>query len=270
MRLDIARSAGAIAALAVGGTLLADTIELGTLQQIAPRPAYVYNGSYGAFISSSLVQNPQQRTLVAIDLYGLMQAAGLNWLESISIFDPGGNQYGGSPGADVDYFHLSGLPSAATMSWSYQGPNGTHLGESSQQLAARIASMDAVTGDQDYSVPHFVSLGLGGQLTMTFSTPFGGSPGGSGSGSGSGLGGGSGPGSIFGGGSPGETGSSPLIQVVPGMILWVSEAGFGESYGLRLTGLTIPAPGPLALLGLALGCIGGRRRARRERVSSTG
>lgn len=262
-----AGTASAIVALAssllVGATAAAapqsaQTVEVGVLRQIAPRPLINYSGGYAPFVTSSTAIDDVERTLVSIDLHGIMQAAGLHWLESVQIFDGGGNQYNGSPGADIDFMSITGLASGTTTHLAYAGSNGTHLAESAGQLAARVAALDAVSGDQDWSHPHFVSLGLNGTLTATFGVPGGGSGGG-----GSGGGGGGGPGWTTGGGTPGGGGTMPLVQIAPGMTLLLSEAGFGEWYGIRLVGYAaIPGPGPLALLGLSAAGLLGRRRRR--------
>lgn len=265
MRRGIAAKAGAIGALTLilGNSLAsADTIDVGLIQQIAPRPVIAYEGSYGAYVSSSMVVNPIERTLVSIDLHGLMQAAGINWLESVTILDGGGNQYLGSPGADIDYFQLIGVSPGTTMTMAYTGTNALHLAESSQVLLGRTGSMDAMTGDQDFNAQHFVSLGPGGALTMTFASPAGGSgPDGSGGG-GSGP---SGPGQWTGGGG-GEDPSGGifhLIQSLPGLALHLNEAGSGERYMIRITGYAIPAPAVAALL--ALGGLFGRGQGRPRR-----
>jgi hypothetical protein len=267
MRHVHAGPASAIAALLssllVGATASAapqnaQTVEVGVLRQIAPRPLITYIGGYAPFITSSIAINGVERTLVAIDLYGIMQAAGLQWLESVQIFDGGGNQYNSSPGADIDFMSITGLAAGTITHLAYAGSNPTHLAETAEQLAARVAALDAVSGDQDWSHAHFVSLGMAGTLTATFGIPDGGGSGGGGSG------GGSGPGSTFGGGTPGGGGTMPLVQIAPGMTLLLSEAGLGEWYGIRLVGYaTIPGPGPLALLGLSAAGLLGRRRRRR-------
>ncbi len=255
-----ARTAGAVSALVLPILLTsiasADTITIGTFQQIAPRPMLNYTGGYQQFVSSSLVQNPQQRTLVTIDLGALMQAAGLNYLESVTVMDGGGNQYLGSPGADIDYFQLDGLAAGTSTSFSYNGPNGAHYYETSDILAARLAAMDAVSGDQDWNCQHFISLGAAGLFNATFSTPN--APGGGGGGGG----GGSGPGEMQGGGggSGGGTVFSNLVLVTPDLRLHINEAGLGENYIIAITGSSVPAPGAIA--GVALTLVRGRGRRR--------
>src|SRR6187401_1338758 len=128
-----------LARLAVGAGVLssclatqfasADMVIAGVVKQLAPRPLYFYGGSYAQYFSSSIVSNPVDRTLITINLYGLMQAAGLNYLERIEIYDTANNAYGGSPGADIDYCMLEGGPANATTTFSYSGPNNLHVNE---------------------------------------------------------------------------------------------------------------------------------------------
>ncbi|MDZ4756016.1 MAG: hypothetical protein SGJ11_16155, partial [Phycisphaerae bacterium] len=153
-----ATKARAIAALTVSismPTVLtavasAETIEVGTILQLGP-PAIAYSGNYLSSVSSSLVQNPVNRTLVTVDLYAIMQSAGLNYLESVQVLDGAGNSYGGSPGADIDYFQLEGLGAGVTTSFAYTGTNPVHAGESSALLQSRLGAMDAISGDQDWN-----------------------------------------------------------------------------------------------------------------------
>lgn len=255
MKHALARTAVALTALVATSHALADTVEVGTVQQLAPRPLIAYTGAYASYVTSSLVTNPIQRTLVTIDLYGIMQAAGLTWLERIDVLDGGGNQYGGSPGADVDYWHLNGAPGDITTSFSYTGTNAAHLGESSASLALRTSLMDAISGDQDFNSLHFVSLGANGMLSASFTVPA--APGGGGGGGGSG---GAVP-TEGGGGSP-DGGSLNLLQAVPGLTLDLSEAGIGEKYRIRLIGYAaVPAPAAAAVLAFAP-ALGLRRRRR--------
>jgi hypothetical protein len=237
--------------LALAGLAHAETIDVGTFVQLAPRPTIGYSGAWGSAVSSELVVNPVQRTLVTVDLWSIMQSAGLTHLESIEILDGGGNQYVGSPGADIDYVLIEGLGGAAT-SFGYTGGNGAHLLESSEILASRVAAMDAVSGDQDWNIQHFVSLGVGGSLRATFSTQL--PPGG-----GSGGSGGFGPGEMQGGGGTGQPSYSNLVLATSALRLRISEAGLGENYIIRITGSTVPAPGALAAL-CAVALAGRRRR----------
>ncbi|MBL9147966.1 MAG: hypothetical protein JNM94_04660 [Phycisphaerae bacterium] len=259
MKLSLARMAGVAVALSLCGTALADTINVGWVKQVSPKPAITYVGDYGSFISSSLVQNPVSRTVVTLDIYALAQSVGITHLERIDVLDGGGNSYLGSPGADIDFFTLEGLSNASTITHSYTGTNAVHLGESSATLGSRVAGLDAITGDQDFNSLHFVSLGLNGFLSMSFSTLI--EPGSSG-GSGSGGSGGMGPGEYSGGGGGGtDPIFSNLIQISPGLKLHLSEAGSSEGYAIRLIGTTaVPAPAVAPVFAALLGL--GRRRRR--------
>lgn len=246
MKLALARTAVAALAFVAVGQSYADIVDVGTVVQIAPKPSITYSGAYGSFLSSSLVQNPVARTVVTLDLHGIMQAAGFSWIERIDVLDAGGNAYFGSPGADLDYWHLEGAGAGTTVTFGYAGPNVTHINESSDSLALRVGALDAISGDQDFNSLHFVSLGLQGVLSATFATEA--VPGGSG-GSGTPGGGGSQPGEWGGGTPPG--GLANLLQVVPGLKLHLSEAGLGEGYAIRIVGASIPAPALLPLLASA-------------------
>ena len=121
---------------------------------------------------------------------------------------------------------------------------------------------DAVSGDQHFNSQHFISLGLNGLASMRFSDFVWGADG-SGDGSGGSGTGGSGPGGWNGGGgSTGETRLGGLI-IQSGMRLEIGEAGTGETYGVDLVfeQVAVPAPGAVALLGLA-GVFGRRGRRR--------
>ncbi|MFO0827945.1 MAG: hypothetical protein U0572_07310 [Phycisphaerales bacterium] len=253
MTTALARTAGALAALLAVGPALADIVQVGTIQQLAPRPVIGYWGGYGGYVTSSLVVNPEQRTLVTIDIAGILQAAGLNYLERIDVLDGGGNQYNGSPGADIDFWSLDGLQSDATATFSYVGINPTHLAESSSTLATRMSAMDAISGDQDYNCLHFVSLGQGGRVSANFMMP---APNG-------GSGGSGGLGEINGGAPPGST--TNLLQVLPGLKLNLNEAGLGEKYSIQLVAYAlpaVPAPGVIGVL-CGAGALVGRGRRRR-------
>jgi hypothetical protein len=255
MKLSLARMAGVAVALSLCGTALADTINVGWVKQVSPKPAITYVGDYGSFISSSLVQNPVSRTVVTLDIYALAQSVGITHLERIDVLDGGGNSYLGSPGADIDFFTLEGFSNESSITHAYTGTNAVHLTESSAILGSRVAGLDSITGDQDFNSLHFVSLGQNGYLSMSFSTLI--DPGSSG---GSGGSGGMGPGEYSGGGETGPIFSN-LLQIAPGLKLHLSEAGSSEGYAIRLIGTTaVPAPAVAPVLAglLALG----RRRRR--------
>lgn len=268
------RGALALAVLALGPSLLlaggaqranaAETVVAGYVYQSSPKPNYIYGGSYGAFFSSQLVNNGDPHTVINIDLYGLLSAAGFNAIESISISDAGNNQYGGSPGADLDFFNIVGAGQGPTVTYGYLGPNAQHSAEASATLGSRVAGLDAVSGDQDYNSLHFVSLGKLGVLTASFSSltaGSGGSGGGSGGGGGGGEGGGSGPGEM-GGGEPEP--STPTwnsyFLIEPGLKLQLSEAGSAEGYVIKINALSVPSPAAAPFLSLLAAGVRGRRR----------
>ena len=65
--------AGIAAACAMVGTAHAElTVQLGTVQQVAPRPSLVYTCSYGAFVTSHLDASGT-RTVTSFDLHGIAQ-----------------------------------------------------------------------------------------------------------------------------------------------------------------------------------------------------
>jgi len=240
---------GSILTAACAATASADlVVNLGTVQQVAPRPAIVYTGAYGSFVSSA-VDASGTRTVTSFDLHGIAQQLGGNLaLVEVRVRDTGTNTYGSwSPGADIDLCRITGANlSAGRVATTYTGAVAQHLGETADVLATRIASCDAISGDQHFNSQHFVSLGQGGSLSMILSD-FAVQTGGSGSSGG----GGSGPGSWQGGGG-GTTVLTGLV-IGAGMRLEIGEAGLGETYGVDLVfeQVTVPAPGAGALLGLA-------------------
>jgi hypothetical protein len=248
---------GSILTAGFAATASADlAINLGTVQQVSPRPSIVYTGAYGAFVSSA-ADASGTRTVTSFDLHGIVQQLGGNLaLVEVRVRDTGTNTYGTwSPGADIDLLRITGANLAAgRVSAGYLGSVAQHLGETADVLATRIASCDAVSGDQHFNSQHFVSLGQNGTLSMLLSD-FAVSTGGSG---GSG-GGGGGPGSWSGGGDGGTVLTGLVIGA--GMRLEIGEAGLGESYGAELvfTQVPVPAPGALALLSCA-GLTARRRR----------
>lgn len=252
-------SSAILGGLACTAGASADTITAGYVLQISPKPNCIYNGSYGSYFSSQLVNNGEAHTVVTVDLFGLLSAAGYNAIESISVFDAGNNQYVGSPGADIDLFTIEGFASGATTSYSYNGPNAQHASETSATLGSRVGALDALSGDQDYNSQHFVSLGKLGALSASFLVPSGGSGGSGGGGGGAGGGGSGGPtetGGETGGGVPTW---SNLLLIQQGLKLKISEAGSSEGYVIKINAMMVPAPGAMALLG-ALGLRSRRRR----------
>jgi len=248
---------GILLTAACAATASADlVVNLGTVQQVAPRPAIVYTGAYSSFVSSA-VDASGTRTVTSFDLHGIAQQLGGNLaLVEVRVRDTGTNTYGSwSPGADIDLCRITGANlSAGRVATTYTGAVAQHLGETADVLATRIASCDAISGDQHFNSQHFVSLGQGGSLSMILSD-FAVQTGGSGSSGG----GGSGPGSWQGGGG-GTTVLTGLV-IGAGMRLEIGEAGLGESYGAELvfTQVPVPAPGAIALLSCA-GLASRRRR----------
>ena len=251
--LFVAFASSAVASASISASV-------GTIKQILPRPTIEYQGAFGAHITSR-VDASGARTISSLDLFGIATQLGGNLsLVGLRIYDTGANTYGSwSPGADIDLVRIVGGATDGSMSCGYTGIVAQHLGEAESVIAARVAECDAVSGDQHYNSQHFLSLGLGGAMTMAFNGYYQGSTGGSGSSSG---GAGGGPGSWTGG--SGESSGTPIyggMLVVEGMRLEIGEAGTGESYGVELVfeQAAVPAPGAIALLGLA-GLMARRRR----------
>ena len=250
--------ATAVAAIAAGlavsaGASAEFTVNLGTVMQTLPRPAIVYTGGYGAFVSSG-VDASGVRTVTSFNLGGIASSLGGNLaLVEIRVRDVGTNSYGSySPGADIDLLRIGGADlSGGTVAVGYTGAVTQHVGETEGILKNRIGACDAVSGDQHFNSQHFISLGLNGIASMRFSDFVWGAVGG-GSG-GSGAGGGTGPGGWGGGGGSTEETRLGGLIIQDGMRLEIGEAGTGETYGVDLVfeQVTVPAPGAGALLGLA-------------------
>lgn len=235
----------AIGALAVSTHALAGdpqpdpslSIHLGTFVNVG-WGAVEYEGNFADRISvTAAPQNGSMfPTSIAIDLSSILINAGYNAFTDVTVRDTGLNLYSSSsPGADVDWLAFEGLHQDLTVSFSYDGPVGVHQGESSQQLAVRVAELDALSGHTHESDVRHVSLGMEGELTAHVSGWAGG-----------GDGGGPDIGDLRGG--------DPVR-------LMLSEAGMGESFDVFVTPSTVPAPGVLGLLGLA-GAMSRRRRRR--------
>lgn len=234
-----AAAAVAIAALsALTGTAQADiepvTIDVGTFMNTST--GVNYNGTYGDFFSSTVVSGQVDHIVLNVDVAGILTAAGMNRLISITATDTGENSYGTlSPGADVDLMTFNGLPGDAIVEYLYEGPNNTHTDESPNVWAQRVTELDTFSGAQDkYHFTH-VSLGNEGRLTATFSSP----------------------------GDPGDPGGQDGIDIfepiASGFSMNFSQAGSPESFSLSIT--AVPGPGPLALL-MAGGLIAGGRQRR--------
>lgn len=250
----------AAGALAFAGIAEAQvTVDLGTVRQMLPRPTIQYSGGYQPAITS-FADPSGTRTVTRFDLGMIAGLLGGDLaLTEVRVRDSGGNTYGSySPGADIDLIRIVALPTDGSVDVSYVGGVAQHLGESSATLLSRVASLDALSGDQHFSAQRFISLGQGGVATMRFRDYLiAGGDAGTGGDGGSGP---SGPGSFEGGGSTPVYGG---LLARSGLLLEIGEAGTGEGYGVTLVfdQVMVPAPGPLALL-LAGGMIGRRGRRR--------
>ncbi len=242
----------------LGSAAQAGVVQLGSVRHLPARPTISYSGSYASCFASS-VDTTGMRTIIDVDIWQAAQAAAPGMmLRSITIRDGGTNAYGASsPGADVDLLAVVGADASAEMSLSYMGSVEQHNNDSPATLAGRVALADAIAGDTNTGTQHFVSLGLSGELRVDFrSLMIVQSGGGGGEGA-------SGPGSSEGGGEGGGGGTT--TQVIEGLLLsqgmhlYLSEAGAGEALNISFEFAAVPAPGALALLGLA-GVIGRKRR----------
>lgn len=254
--MNALRALGAIATLAVATTAFADdlhTVEVGSFVNTGVG-VMSYTGSFGSKVEFA---NVDGHTLIGVDLAGILDSLGYNMLWSITVTDNGFNSYGSmSPGADIDLFRVDGASSNAI--YSYNGPNPVHQTESSARLAERMLLLDSFSGAQDaWNLTH-VSLGQNGSATATFEQPldlrdFISNPGNATTGG------------VFGPGFNPYTPPLPPIDPQSGdnPFLVVSEHGTFESFRISLIASTapVPAPGALALLGVA-GALGKKRRRR--------
>ena len=230
-------------------------VNLGTVTQIYPRPVITYTGSYGAFVTTR-VDTAGVRTITSFDISAIAQQLGGNLaLVEIRVRDTGTNSYGmWSPGADIDLMKVVGADLlTGTVTTGYLGTIAPHIAETSATLANRLNQCDAISGDDQVNMQHYISLGRNGVVSTRFSGFAHGQTGGSGSGGAGGPGGwdGSGGGvTVYGG-----------VLVAAGMKLEISEAGTGESFGAELVfeSTAVPAPGAMALLAGA-GLLRRRRR----------
>jgi len=215
--LSTARAVGAIAALLLLAPLAAAdlVVHLGTFRNEFPINGDTeYTGEWADYIDDYRVDGPGPHTVVEVDLHGLLSHFEGLGVIGFSIVDGGQNEYGSSPGADIDLAVIEGPGDSATGLWTYDGPNGTHADETSAELLQRVAAIDAAGGDQDDSAPHFVSLGQGGSLDVFLDAP------------------------VWG----------------PGSSLLFSEAGRPEDFDVYVTLAPVPAPASAAILfGLGLG-----------------
>lgn len=188
-----------------------------------------YQGDWADSFTITVVDTANR---IDIDLGGILAATGADAFSAVRVIDTGENAYtAGSSGADIDLFVLTGLDAGITTTYSYLGPTPTHQTEDSDMLALRTHAIDAMSGQNEWNGPWHVSLGDSGVLTTQLSDPQG----------------------IMSG--PGVAGATSAL----GPFLQVREAGFSESFRIELELASVPAPGALALFGLA-GAFGRRRR----------
>lgn len=150
-------------ALAASSSCLAERIvQIGHVQSNA------YTGTYASSFVATWTGAAYQWT---IDLAALNAVVNTTHtpLIALRIRDNGSNTYGPwSPGADVDYLAFTGADlSAGHVGFAYDGPTAIHQTETEAQLAQRVSVIDAASGDQAHTFPHFVSLGRGGQFQIS-------------------------------------------------------------------------------------------------------
>lgn len=223
-------------ALATCSCAIADvTVDVGRFSNLNPVPAYSYVGDWSEHVTANEVDG---RTVLDIDVTGIMFDSGEQYLRSISIRDFGNNSYGQlSPGADIDYVDFIGLADNIETYATYSGPTVDHLEETSDELKARIQSLDAFSGANHRDHDVYVSLGRYGVLDIDF------------------IGGGQ-------DGSGGGGGIDPTGQggVAGSFILRIAEAGAHERFTIHLETSDVPAPAVVPVLG---GLLAGWRRRRR-------
>ncbi len=279
--------AGAVAIAAPATQADVDTLNLGTFAN-AGFAEINYEGDFGEYISvTGQLESDNDYNVITIDLASLLEDAGFNVVLTVTVVDTGLNQYNNSPGADIDLLSFQGLMEEVTVGFDYDGPVELHSNETSEQLAERLSNLDAENGVHNSEAPYMVSLGNQGSLTATLTgwpgidpdtrgevdpsddtsnddgdgEPDGNDGGGSDDGGGdSGDDGGDGDSGDDGGGDD-DGGFDPSSLVVPTLL--ISEAGMAESFEVYITVESVPAPGALALLGMA-GFAGRRSRRRRN------
>jgi MYXO-CTERM domain-containing protein len=223
----------AVGALAMGNVARADladpgscTIDVGTFINAGVGEVQ-YSGDFAPFVGVEVVDGANR---VDIDLAGLLASVDQVAFAAVRVSDTGGNVYGPtSPGADIDLFTFSGLDDGAGLTYLYEGPSPVHVGETSEELAVRLASIDHQPGLDETEAMQIVSLDMLGVITAQLTEP---------------------QGIIL---TPGVAGSGPMLHL--------REAGTGEAFHVQVIATAIPGPGALALLGLAA-LVAGRRRKR--------
>ncbi len=243
---------GAVAALTIASHSFASdpqNVDIGSFVNTGTS-TISYVGSFSDFVSHEIVDG---RNVIGVNVTGILDSLGYDTLWSVTITDAGTNSYGSlSPGADIDLFRIDGASGSAI--YSYLGPNAVHQVETADILQERELQLDSFSGAQDaWNITH-VSLGFRGSITASwtnplqlhdFITP--------------------GPGIIdtgmgFG---PGSFSYTPPPQDSEGgsmPVVFISEHGTFEAFSVSvMASSTVPAPGALALLGIA-GFVGSRRR----------
>ncbi len=215
-------------AIILAGTARAGVVHVGTFENLG-QGRIEYTGDYDAFITSSRQGNTGQYTVVHIDLTGLLDSIDVAAFIGVTAIDHGDNIYTGAPGADIDYFRMTGLDAERAITWLYDGPTSVHQNETSAQLGSRVALLDWGARGGQLSSGEFVSLGQFGRLTAQLDSAQYLDPG---------------------------NGGGSLLPIV----LDISEAGNSERFDLEIETVEVPAPGAAVLLGLA--AMMGRRRRR--------
>ncbi len=227
--MNAACAVGAIAALAAASAAGAEPaivpVDVGTFRNVAGL-GVLYWGPYGDYVWHSPVAGTPNRWRVGIDIGELLPSLDLGGFVGVSVRDAGINFYGPlSPGADIDLMSLHDLSPDIGMHFAYTGPNAVHRDESAGLLAYRLRGLDSAIGDQDAWDWTHVSLGRHGRLDALLTEP-----------------------------------QRVLDDGVPGPRLFLSEAGAGEFFTVRILAV-VPAPGTLTLLALA-GLVARPRRRR--------
>jgi len=218
----------AVAALTLGLPALgvsADIVSVGRFQNTAWGEVE-YIGDYGDHVTSyRRGQDTLRYTLIEVNLTAILEAIGAQGLASVTVIDSGDNRYGGSPGADVDQFRIANLSPEIGRTMLYDGPTSTHQSETSDELWNRVRDMDWGTSGGGLSSGTYVSLGMEGRLTYQLSD------------------------------------IQSILENPDPVLLRLSEAGNHERFYIEIETADVPAPGAIALLGLAgLTCRRPRRR----------
>lgn len=218
---------GAIVAFSAGGLAHAGdlTLNLGTFENAGSGNIH-YTGDYAALVSSGQEGGTGEFTRIILDLDALLLSNAVYGIAWVSIIDTGDNYYNSAPGADIDLFAFANLTPGVTATYSYFGPTPDHQNETHAQLLQRAHALDW-PGNGGLSGMTWVSLGDQGRLTLTLSDLV-----------------------------THGTGADGLP-----IELHFGEAGSPERFMIEIGLVAVPAPGALALLGLA-GLTARQRRRR--------